>query len=612
MVAKAGKGIIDYFIGPPKPKPDVSGVVTASKLLEDLGTSDDNVTLNALVKKNLKTQQLQEVKDLRKKQGLEGLLKGKGDEDFIDIFQDILNQDLSLDVNKVPNSFKRINPDTNSVEIRVGDNYYPPEVVQEARTPSGQKIYKLLVKEPSSAGDFMNLGVKLSNTPEIQRIMNAYIEGKLNKGNTAYALTQLKGIPNFVTTGSTKSTTLYEVQRPGQRFDPFLQGYISTLKEVPEVIQFKKFLEENPDIIKNKDVNLIKLNEAKGIIERLSNDKFNNIKFPDGTLMKDQPINIRMYNSFMSEPSLVTKRLSSERGSIDASEYSKYLRKYIIPYYKFKNPEADFIPDFKKPTKSGKLNGTDLVYDTRKGKRTYVITDEYKPYFNIIKEKMYSFVPQGERSPLGATFKSHLSRMIGYAKEQGTDPDEIIKVIESIDAEGFANLFMRKKALEENVKNLREQSLSSSLKRTNPELFVDKQRKVGDFDIGLIELSHIEDVFDNWRAAFDLNNIFLAPGKFNREQRNIDTKMKSLLKKFSKAKSFSEKKSILQDIKRVENKLIEKNLISKYGDRYFGVDKDSAIEANLLKKVEEAVDFTRYLADGGLVSFEEVLEYNNG
>ena len=29
----------------------------------------------------------------------------------------------------------------------------------------------------------------------------------------------------------------------------------------------------------------------------------------------------------------------------------------------------------------------------------------------------------------------------------------------------------------------------------------------------------------------------------------------------------------------------------------------------LLKKVEEAVDFTRYLKDGGLVSFEEMLEY---
>ena len=199
--------------------------------------------------------------------------------------------------------------------------------------------------------------------------------------------------------------------------------------------------------------------------------------------------------------------------------------------------------------------------------------------------------------------------MIGYAKEQGTDPDEIIKVIQGIDAEGFANLFTRKKILEENIKNLREQAMSSSLKKTNPELFVDQKRKVGDFDIGLIELSHIEDVAQNWRAAFDINNIFLAPGKFNRDQLIIDKSIGKQLRAFSKAKTFSEKKVIIKELKKIEQKLIDKNLISKFGDRYFGVSKDSEIEANLLKKVEEAVDFTRYLKDGGFASIEEVLEY---
>ena len=69
------------------------------------------------------------------------------------------------------------------------------------------------------------------------------------------------------------------------------------------------------------------------------------------------------------------------------------------------------------------------------------------------------------------------------------------------------------------------------------------------------------------------------------------------------------KKVIIKELKKIEQKLIDKNLISKFGDRYFGVSKDSEIEANLLKKVEEAVDFTRYLKDGGFASIEEVLEY---
>ena len=122
-------------------------------------------------------------------------------------------------------------------------------------------------------------------------------------------------------------------------------------------------------------------------------------------------------------------------------------------------------------------------------------------------------------------------------------------------------------------------------------------------------MSHIEDVAQNWRAAFDINNIFLAPGKFNRDQLIIDKSIGKQLRAFSKAKTFSEKKVIIKELKKIEQKLIDKNLISKFGDRYFGVSKDSEIESNLLKKVEEAVDFTRYLKDGGFASIEEVLEY---
>jgi hypothetical protein len=332
-------------------------------------------------------------------------------------------------------------------------------------------------------------------------------------------------------------------------------------------------------------------------MKKLENDSFNKIKLPDGTLMKDQPLGVRMYNAFMSEPG-------------QDMSYARFIKTYVNPYYKYKNPNAEFIPDFKKPNKTGEVEGTNLIYSTAKGKRMYVIPDEYKPYFNQVKERMYAVLPVGQRERVGATYQSHLARMIGYAKEEGASPDEIIKVIQNIDAEGIAKLFTRKKDLENQVRSLRDQAMSSSLQRTNPELFVDKNRKFGDFDIALIELSHIQDVADNWRAAFDLNNIFLAPGKFNRDQLYIDRRLKNALEKFSKAETFSEKKAVLKKIKAIEEELINKNLISKHGDRYFGVDKDSDIEANLLKRIEEQVDYTRYLADGGLVSFEEVLEYN--
>jgi SpoVK/Ycf46/Vps4 family AAA+-type ATPase len=203
--------------------------------------------------------------------------------------------------------------------------------------------------------------------------------------------------------------------------------------------------------------------------------------------------------------------------------------------------------------------------------------------------------------------------MIARAEEDNADPADIIKIIQQIDSKGLADLISKKYSLENKIKILREQALSPSLKNTNPELYVDLTNNSNTgFNVYLIELSHIEDVAQNWRAAFDLNNIFLTHGTFNRRQQFIDRKLTSLLNKFSKAKNLNEKKLILKELRKVEEELVEKNLISKHGDRYFGADMDKVVnEANLLKNVEEAVDYTRYLADGGLVSFEEVLEYDN-
>ena len=69
---------------------------------------------------------------------------------------------------------------------------------------------------------------------------------------------------------------------------------------------------------------------------------------------------------------------------------------------------------------------------------------------------------------------------------------------------------------------IKTESLSSSLKQTDPQLFPESIPKLKEMNTGLIEISHIEDVVDNWRASFDINNLFLASGKFNRDQRKID------------------------------------------------------------------------------------------
>ena len=511
--------------------------------------------------------------------------------DDIDSFADQIDQTAptgsNFTLDEVPNSSKVIDPNTGEVKILVGNKAYSIDEVAMNKYATG-KYFTLRQSPYLSAGDFTNLGVKFSNNQNVKNIMDDYVAGIISKGKAGQELSKIEGIPNFINNKG-------DLLRAKTKFDPFVDGYISTMKETPEVVSFHKFINKDSS---NRGIAFDKVNQTLKTVKLLENEAFNKIKFPDGTTMKDQPIGTRMYNAFILGG-----------GSADnANEYSQFIKRYVKPYYKFKNPDTDIIPDFKKNWRSGTTE-SGLRYDIRKGERSYQIPDEYKPYFNQVKEQIYSFIPEGQRAPVGSTFQNQLARMIGYANEQGTNPNEIIKVIQGIDAEGFANIFARKRSLEDNIKFLREQALSSSLKRTNPELFVDQTRKVGDFDIGLIELSHIEDVAQNWRAAFDINNIFLAPGKFNRDQLLIDRSIQKQLNAFSKAKTISEKKTIIKELRKIEQKLIDKNLISKFGDRYFGVNKDSAIEANLLKKVEEAVDFTRYLANGGFASIEEVLEY---
>jgi len=538
-------------------------LTTGKKYQESLGKTKDQQTLNVLTNQNLRA---------------------------ADIISAIKNKKLSTNftMDEVPNSSKFIDPDTGEVKILVGKKAYSPDQVIMKKGKKA-KYFSLKEKPFLDKGDFINLGARLSKSQDVANIMDDYIEGIISKTEAGQELSKIEGMPNFI------SQTKGDLYQSTKKFDPFVEGYVSSLKETPESVSFHKFINKDST---NRGIAFDKVNQTLKIVKSLEDDAFNKIKFPDGTTMKDQPLSTRMYNSY----------ILNGGSTNEASQYASFIRRYIKPYYKFKNPDTDIIPDFKKNWKSGTTE-SGLIYDTRKGERSYQIPDEYKPYFNEVKEKIYSFIPEGQRAPVGSTFQNQLARMIGYAKEQKTDPDEIIKVIQKIDAEGFANLFTRKKVLEENIKTLRDQALSSSLKRTNPELYVDKNRKLGDFDIGLIELSHIEDVAQNWRAAFDINNIFLAPGKFNRDQLILDKAIAKQLRKFAKAEKFSEKKSILRELKLIEQKLIDKNLISKFGDRYFGVNKDSAIEANLLKNVEKAVDFTRYLADGGFASLEEVLEY---
>jgi len=584
-------------------------VTTAQKYLDNLGGIDnlDAVQRNALVSKMMR-----DIDILDSMQNKKVKPKIQEQEDPIDIFANEIYQgdvpETNFTLDQVPPSLKKIDEVTGELQIKVGNKFYPADqvILQQDFGPKQNKYFTLKYKKPTTSVDFLNLGIKLADNPSIQKAMKDYTDGNITKAQLGLTLSKLGNMPNFNVIQKKGGSEYLGLQRANITINPFIEGYLSTLKKTPENIKFNNFINKNST--GSKKIEFRKSNQAIKVMNKLKNDAFNKIKFPDGTTMAEQPTGVRMYNAYISDPDLA----AMEKKRSDSTGYSLFVKTYVNPYFNFKNPNK-ILPDFNKGAKTAKLEGTNLIYNIAKGERVYKIPDEYKPYFNEIRKRMAEVIPEGQRGLAGATYQSHLSRMIGKAKEDGADPSEIIKVIQSIDAEGLANLFLRKKELESQVRKIRDEALSPMIKKTNPELFVDQTNKSNTgFNISLIEISHIEDIADNWRAAFDLNNIFLAPGKFNRDQLIFDKKIKSLLNKFSKAENFSEKKLIIKDLKKIEEDLISKNLISKHGDRYFGADMDQVNEANLLKTIQEQVDYTRYLADGGLVSFEEVLEYDNG
>ena len=314
--------------------------------------------------------------------------------------------------------------------------------------------------------------------------------------------------------------------------------------------------------------------------------------------MKDQPLDYQYYNAYIDS---VPRQ--------DHAAYSEFAKKYLNDFYKFRKSE-EF--NFRKPVKYEKLEGTEYIYDTRVGdKMKKAMSSEFKPLYDNLRKKVQSNIadiPETSqiKTMVSGALNNHLTRMINRAEFEGASFEEIAEVINNIDAKAISDIFTRKVLLENKVRALKAESLSSSLKSTDPQLFPELIETEG-VRVGLIELSHIEDVAANWRASFDINNLFLASGKFNRDQANIDKKLSVILSKLDNIKPDSdEAKKLLNDMAKLEQELVDKNLISKIGDRYFGVSKDTDFEKAILKKTQESVDMSRYYNKGGVVSIEEM------
>ena len=181
-----------------------------------------------------------------------------------------------------------------------------------------------------------------------------------------------------------------------------------------------------------------------------------------------------------------------------------------------------------------------------------------------------------------------LNGALNALKKGDTTTDEIIEQLNNVDKGALADV-LKKNA---NIRN--------KLKRAN-ELGI---------DLDDLNLSHMENIADNWKTSLDANNIFLATKEANQIiQRKLDKDIKKLFTNFRKAETLSEKKELVKEFKNIKKELIDNDLVSVIDGKKIGADVDfEKTFKKFSEKADAAILERLFKKDGGIISIEEMIK----
>ena len=185
---------------------------------------------------------------------------------------------------------------------------------------------------------------------------------------------------------------------------------------------------------------------------------------------------------------------------------------------------------------------------------------------------------------------SPLNRFLNGAvqalKKGDTTTDEIIEQLSKVDKDALANV------LTKNAK------IRNKLNKAN-ELGI----KLDD-----LNLSHMEDVADNWKTSLDANNLFLATKNANQKiQKNLDKDIKKVFENFREAKTISEKKEIVKEFKNIKQQLIDNDLVSVIDGKKIGADIDFEKSFEKFSSVaDSAINKRLFKKDGGIMNINDI------
>ena len=174
-----------------------------------------------------------------------------------------------------------------------------------------------------------------------------------------------------------------------------------------------------------------------------------------------------------------------------------------------------------------------------------------------------------------------LNSAVQSLKNGDTTTDEIIEQLNKVDKDALANVLTKNAKIRNKLAKAEELGI-----------------KLDD-----LNLSHMEDVADNWKTSLNANNLFLATKKENQIiQKKLDKDIKNIFKEFRGAKTISEKKEIVKQFKDIKKQLIDNDLVSVIDGKKIGADIDFE---KSFKKFSSAADIALnkrlFKKDGGIV-----------
>jgi len=179
-----------------------------------------------------------------------------------------------------------------------------------------------------------------------------------------------------------------------------------------------------------------------------------------------------------------------------------------------------------------------------------------------------------------------LNGAVQALKKGDTTTDEIIEQLSKVDKDALANVL---------IKNSK---IRNKLKKAN-ELGI---------DLDDLNLSHMEDVADNWKTSLDANNLFLATKNANQKiQKNLDKDIKKVLEKSKKAKTEVEKKEALDEFNKIKQELIDNDVVSIIDGQRIGADIDFEKSFEKFSNIADtAINERLFFKDGGRVGIATI------